>query len=242
MVTPGQWDDEDVGEGSQGDVKDAWDAESEDEVVVSPAAAIAKPSTTTKKLSIEAKIAERNKLKAAATEHEEDRDETPDQRKARLARQVVDADFQNMKDLFDGVNVHPREKGSASASPTVDLATTSLTSLKTKAELDTACTLLGSTLVNLCSSHHYYALVDHVLRAAVAPLNVEETRKLSSVLTMLVNDKTRAQKEAAGGGKKKKATTKAKAMLAGTGTAKSNGLDMTNYDEVAAYDDFDGFM
>jgi translation initiation factor 3 subunit J len=64
----------------------------------------------------------------------------------------------------------------------------------------------------------------------VVSLSLEDTRKISSTLTAMINEKQKAQKS---GGKKKKGKISLQATPRGD-------LDMTNYEKT--YDDFDDFM
>jgi translation initiation factor 3 subunit J len=64
-------------------------------------------------------------------------------------------------------------------------------------------------------------------------LSLDDTRKISSSLTAMVNEKQKAMKESQGKGKKKASAKKSVAV--------SRGLDMTNYDDEP-YDEFADFM
>ncbi len=69
----------------------------------------------------------------------------------------------------------------------------------------------------------------------VSSLNADETRKLSSSLTAILNDKQKQLKESQGKGKKKTSTKKG--VVVGRGALAEMG-DL----EASNFDDFDDFM
>jgi translation initiation factor 3 subunit J len=83
--------------------------------------------------------------------------------------------------------------------------------------------------------------VDSLVRNSVASFTLEETRKLSSSMNAIINEKTKALKDLNTKGSKKKKGKSTGAGGASIVMGKGLGLadDTTNYDN---YDDFDGFM
>jgi hypothetical protein len=101
---------------------------------------------------------------------------------------------------------------------------------------------LSAALADLIVSKHggkplYAAFVEHHVKALCAPLRDLETRKASSALATLANEKQRVAKDAQGGKKKTKAAAKP-----ALGAAKQNAkVDTSSYHE-ALDDDFDDFV
>ena len=82
----------------------------------------------------------------------------------------------------------------------------------------------------------YASFVEHHVKAVCGPLRDLETRKASSALATLANEKQKAAKDAAGG-KKKKGAAKPALGLSGAKNV-GRGADTRMYDE--AMDDNDG--
>jgi hypothetical protein len=99
---------------------------------------------------------------------------------------------------------------------------------------------LSAALADLVISKHgnkplYAAFVEHHVKALCAPLRDLETRKASSALATMANEKQRAAKDAQGGKKKTKAA--AKPALA----KQTTKVDTSAYHE-ALDDEFDDFV
>lgn len=90
--------------------------------------------------------------------------------------------------------------------------------------------MLSKKFATFESHPSYSYFVESLVRDMVVSLSLEDTRKLSSTLTAMINEKQKAQKTT---GKKKKVKVSLQAAPRGD-------LDMTNYEKT--YDEFDDFM
>ncbi|KAJ3052391.1 Eukaryotic translation initiation factor 3 subunit J [Rhizophlyctis rosea] len=205
-------------------------AEEEKNPATSPTAATPAPK---KKKGLAAAIAarkeeeEKKRAELAAKKknveaEEEDDYETPEEKKARLRKQVMEADFENTKALF----------GVSTPAPTAASKIES-SNPSTKPEFDEYIKVVMEKFSSFEKSPQYSYFVENLLRDLLVPLNVDDTRRISSSITAMVNEKQKAAKDA---GKKKKGAVGKKSNLQ-TGP---KGLDTTNYDDT--YDDFDDFM
>ncbi|KAJ3291009.1 Eukaryotic translation initiation factor 3 subunit J [Borealophlyctis nickersoniae] len=229
IIKKGDWDDEDA---EDEDVKAAWDDDDEEEEKPAPKTSstpTTPPTPAKKKQNIKKTIAakkeeeERKKRELAAKRAEDEfADETPEERKLRLQKQVMEADFEHTKDLFGGIS-----SASANEAP----ASSKMESMNpdTKADFDEYVKVVMEKFSTFEKSSSYSYFVETLLRDLLVPLNVDDTRRISSSLTAMLNEKQKASKDA----KKKKG---------GKGALKTGpkGVDTTNYDDV--YDEFEDFM
>ncbi|KAI8819865.1 eukaryotic translation initiation factor 3 subunit J [Fimicolochytrium jonesii] len=235
VAAKGAWDDEDA---SDDDVKDAWDASDEEgEKTAEQKSSSTSAAAPKKKKTLAQKIAERKeeeerkraefaqKQAKSTADDDEYPDETPEERKARLQQAVVEADLQNAKDLFGAV---PAGQPAASNSKLETMNPT------TKLDFDEYLKEVNEKFSTFESKAQYSYFVESLVRSLLVPLNLEDTRRISSSVTAMINEKQKAQKTVGG---KKKARKKA-ALKSGPGA--EGGIDTTNYDDV--YDDYEDFM
>ncbi|KAJ3200730.1 Eukaryotic translation initiation factor 3 subunit J [Entophlyctis luteolus] len=236
------WDDEDADSSNAANIQDDWDAEDDDTPSSTGAVSAAKPkaaaSTATaapkKKKGLQAAIAarkaeeERKLLEALERKKSEEAAETPEERKRREDQSIREADLQNARDLFAGASDDSDLKPSKGV----------LETMKPKSKEEFA--EYGKKLVDHISKHEkssgFSMFVENLTRDLCVSLSVDEVKRIASALTVLANEKQKAQKPV-GGAAKKKAVGKGV-----VGVAKANsGVDMTNYAEVD-YNDYDDFM
>ncbi|TPX71054.1 hypothetical protein SpCBS45565_g01299 [Spizellomyces sp. 'palustris'] len=228
VLNKGAWDDEDA---DDDEVKASWEDSDEDEpkkeeskpVVAAP---VKKKKTIAQKLAERKAEEERKKAelatKRAENNAEQDNEETPEERKARLQRAVLDSDLENAKDLFGGISA-PTEETSTSKIETMNP--------NSQAEFDDYEKACMEKFSAFDKKTHYSYFVESLIRDLLVPLNVDDTRRISSSITAMINEKQKAQKEIGKKKKGKKATLK---------TTPSGDMDTTNYDDV--YDEFEDFM
>ncbi|KAI8930228.1 translation initiation factor eIF3 subunit-domain-containing protein [Entophlyctis helioformis] len=234
-ATPASWDDEDA---EDGDVKDSWDASDDDEekkpapkspasttssVVVPPK----KKKTLAQKLAEKKEEEERRKQelaeRAAKAKEEADQDagESAADRKARLARSVMESDLENAKALLGDLaavgGIPPAQGAIESLHP------------KSRGDFDDFVKVVMKKFSTFESMPQYSYFVEALMRDMVVSLNVDDTRRISSSLTAMINEKQRVLKEQQAKGKKKAA---AKVALK---AAPSGDRDTTNYDGRLPY-------
>ncbi|KAI8593929.1 eukaryotic translation initiation factor 3 subunit J [Geranomyces variabilis] len=209
VVTTGAWDDEDV---EEEEVKSSW--EDSDDAAEKPAAPAKPVAPPKKKQTLAQKLKqkeeeERLAAEKAAEEAENDKyaDETPEERKERLAQAVIDSDMQNARNLF-GVS-----GGGSSKLETLNPTT--------RPEFDEYVSECLSTFSKFESKTQYPYFVEALVRGLLVAVNVDETRRISSSISAIINEKQKAAKAAVSGKKKPK-----KAMLGKV----SGGIDTANYD------------
>ncbi|ODQ81451.1 hypothetical protein BABINDRAFT_24805, partial [Babjeviella inositovora NRRL Y-12698] len=181
-------------------------------------------------------------------------------RKEMLKAAELEADLNNATDLFDGLGVaeHPRARAArlaAANSPAQPAQLTADTPLEvhplfkptTKQEFEKLRKVLSAALTELSEEsllNYTSSLAIDLIRDLCQPLSVESIRKVTSTLTVISNDKTRAERQArlskaggtatGGAGKKKVKTVKPNVGQ----FAKGDDFDTTNYDEDFGDDDF----
>lgn len=223
-------------EESDGPVSD-WEASSEEEEEVKPAAPVAPPK---KKGSLKAKLAEISAAKAAKQDEDDDDDEDYDEdavldprAKAKLDQErELKADLNNAVDLL----------GAAALGGTSSKELDSLISAQPRTK-DDFIEFSNKIIAYIVKKHQdkplYAAFLEHHVRQLAIPLKDIEVRKVASGLTALANEKQKEQREKASG-KKKKAPSKPVLGASKVG----NKFDTSTYDE--ALDDFgdrpDDFM
>ncbi|KAJ3306568.1 Eukaryotic translation initiation factor 3 subunit J [Kappamyces sp. JEL0829] len=226
-VAASKWADEDV---SDGEVKDSWDADSDEEKKPAVPAKKASPPPK-KKTQLQQKLAERKAAEQAAqAQKEAEKNETAIERKVRLANSVMESDLENARALVGDLEISrpkPEVEGELHLGNMVPGSRT---------ELLEYADLFKKKLDTFNSHASYSVFAEQVVRDLVAPLTVDETRKISSSLTAILNEKQKALKEAQGKGKKKSTNTK-KGVVVARGAINEMG-DLGN----DAYDEFDDFM
>jgi hypothetical protein len=111
-----------------------------------------------KKLTIDEKLAARQTKTHSPVSTFEPENETAAERKKRLAKQEVDSDIQNMKDLFDGINIHPRSNtvdSSGTSTVQENMEGMSGMSLKSKEDLDS----LSAQLSTIMTQFQVYPII-----------------------------------------------------------------------------------
>lgn len=203
-----KWDDED-----SDDAPEEWDVSSDEEEEIAPA-----PKPVPKPVP-KPKAQKKLKEKIQEKESNEKNLETEIERKLRLQTSVIESDLEAAKTLFGDAIVAAAQSNISLGDP------------KSREDFNQyAISLMGLHLKQHVASPHYSTLVEQLMREMIANLSVDETRKLSSTLTAILNEKQKAAKGGKGG---KKKNTKATAVV-------GRGIDTTNYDD--AYDEFDDFM
>jgi len=224
-----KWEGEDEDE----DVKDNWDDEEEEEKKVEEKKAETKVSEK-KKLSEKIKEKE-NRLRKKQQEQEmlqNQADLTPEElmaEKLRVMKLQEESDMELAKDAF-GVSTTTTTSTSNSVSG-IDAMCPS--SREDFTELEK---LLKEKLTQFEKSVHYSSFLDSLFRELCISLEVEDMKKISNSLTVLLSEKQKQEKQ--NKGKKKK-----KGVVAGGGGFKAKMKDDLDYggfdgDYAQDYDDF----
>ncbi|KAJ6513013.1 eukaryotic translation initiation factor 3 subunit J [Mycena sanguinolenta] len=226
-----KWEGED--EEDDGPASD-WEASSEDEEKAAPSAPVEAPK---KKGTLKAKLAQKEKERAARIEAGEDDEYDSDsvldpREKARRDKErELNADLNNAADLL----------GSAALGGTSSSELDSLISFQPRTKDDFI--NFSNQIIEVIVKRHqskplYPTFIEHLARELAMPLKDVEVRKVASALTTLANEKQKEQRDKVSGKKKPKAASKP-----AIGAAKaSSKVDTSLYDE--ALDDFgnDDFM
>ncbi|KAJ3080258.1 Eukaryotic translation initiation factor 3 subunit J, partial [Quaeritorhiza haematococci] len=216
VVTKGKWDDEDA---EEDDVKDSWEDALDDDEKKEEEKTKATSPQPKKKKTLAQKIAEREEAERKRKEEiarkkaeyaEEDLDETPEERKLRLQRQVVESDFENAKALFGDLAIKGDDKFAVLLStPT------------TKQDFDQFGEALGEKLSQVEKNKNYAPFIESLIRNVCASLSLEDIRKISATVKAIADEKQKAatssKKKKGGGATGKKATLR------------SHDVDTTNY-------------
>lgn len=219
-------------------VLDSWEAGDSDEEKPAAPKAPAK-----KKMSIQQKIAEREKKEreererhAVANKAAED----SDAKKQREQKAQVDSDLNNAAALFGEVNLHPKARagaavsapeGSAAAGPT-KLSDLAIFKPTNKQEFDNLRKTLAPLLNELSekSNLQYGNFVVELTRDLAKSLTRDQIAKVNSTLNAVASEKQR--EERANRGKKKKPVAKAASLKV------DENKDTTNYDDFDEDVDF----
>lgn len=175
------WDDEDAAAEDE-DVKESWEEEENVKPVTAPATQ--KPKVEKRKVA-ETKQKESTPEEDAAKELEE---------KLRQQRLVEEADYQSTTEVF--------------GKRTGDHALDNFIPKSERDFLEYA-ELLAHELVPFEKSFHYLNFLKAVTRHAMTSLTAADAKEIASILSVLANEKLKAEKEAAG---KKKTGTKKKQL------------------------------
>ncbi|KAI8897343.1 eukaryotic translation initiation factor 3 subunit J [Globomyces pollinis-pini] len=95
------------------------------------------------------------------------------------------------------------------------------TNPKSRAELEDYAKLLSKKIATFENQLSYPNFVEILVRDLVASLSVDDTRKISSSLSAMINEKQKLLKDSKGKKKAKKAVANVAAR----------GIDLTNYDD-----------
>eukprot|EP01099_Mayorella_cantabrigiensis_P000904 TRINITY_DN1386_c0_g1_i1.p1 TRINITY_DN1386_c0_g1~~TRINITY_DN1386_c0_g1_i1.p1 ORF type:complete len:220 (+),score=70.35 TRINITY_DN1386_c0_g1_i1:133-792(+) len=172
-VPAGQWDDEDAD-----NVKESWD-DSDDEKKDKPA--------ETKKSQPKPKPAPKIKGRVLGVSEVEDEKKVPvlsaeEKRKRQIL--VEDADYSNTKDLFAGISsdTTPEEAFNLDSLPT------------TEAEFSQYADFIAEKFNRHSTSMHYVHFLKSLLTGATKNMKVEDIKELSRILTVIANEKIKAEK------------------------------------------------
>lgn len=218
-------DEEDIG------VAESWDMESEDENKKS------EPTRKRVPAAVRAEERERSQQerreKAALSKAEE----TEAQKKERMRKAEVDSDLNNAASLFGEVDIHPRAKATTQNSESSVAQPQKLSDLAifkptSKQDFENLRKTLVPILTDLAEEHAlvFPNFAIDFARDLCKPLSSDQTRKVTSTLNALTNEKQR--EERLGRTKKKKPIVKAASAKI------DESKDTTNYDD---FDD-DDFM
>ncbi|ESQ47334.1 hypothetical protein EUTSA_v10027912mg [Eutrema salsugineum] len=203
------WDDEDVDEN---DIKDSW--EEDDEPAPPP---VVKPAPEKAPKKAAAKVVEKKgKTVEAPKESSKEEPLDPISEKLRMQRLVEESDYQATAELF----------GAKTEEKSVDMFIP-----KSESDFLEYAELISHRLIPYEKSFHYIGLLKAVMRLSLANMKAADVKDVASSITAIMNEKLKAEKEAAG---KKK-----------TGKKKQLHVDKPDDDLVAGpYDamDDDDFM
>lgn len=194
-----QWDDEDLPE--EEDVKESWEDEEKPKPVKPPAPKKEKPG---KKVEAE--------TKKVLTPEEEATNLVEE--KLRQQRLVEESDYQSTTELFG------KKSGDLSLDNFIP---------KSEDDFIEYGDLLAQKLRPYEKSYHYLTLLKTLMRHAMTSLKAADAKDVASSVSVIANEKLKAEKEAAG---KKKGGPKKKQLL----------VDKPDEDAViGAYDDVDDY-
>jgi len=150
------------------------------------------------------------------------------EKKIQLQKIVEEADMELTKDLF-------MDTDNASGTKTCTLATKSMESMNPSnvSELEEFKRFLLEKIRPIRNRPEYSLFLEGLIRELAFDLQVEQIKELSKVLSVVTNEKLRADKEAK---TKKKSSTASKRI----NLKPVNDLDYTDYQDMA--EDFEDFM
>lgn len=199
-----QWDDEDVEEEPKEEekAKPGKTVGSDTETLQAPKPKVEKKKKETKKASGDEVLSD------------------PLAEKLRQQRLVEEADYQHTTELFGG-------KAGGSADRTLD-------DFIPKSENDFLeyAELLSQKIRPFEKSFHYMTLLRALMRHSVASLNAASAKEVASSLTVIANEKLKAERDATAG--KKKTGAKKKQLI--VDKPDDDGLGGVSYDAVDDYD------
>ncbi|KAI5064887.1 hypothetical protein GOP47_0019582 [Adiantum capillus-veneris] len=204
-----QWDDEDAAE--EEDVKESWEDEEKEE---KPKPKPVKPSGPQKsKAEKKGEVAEVTNIPQKPLTPEEEAASILEE-KLRQQRLVEESDYQSTTELF----------GKRNGDRTLDTFIP-----KAESDFDDYAELLAQKLRPYEKSFHYLTLLKALMRHAMTSLKAADAKEVASSVSIIANEKLKAEKEATG---KKKTGPKKKQLL----------VDKPDEDTVlAAYDDVDDY-
>ncbi|TPX36971.1 hypothetical protein SmJEL517_g01028 [Synchytrium microbalum] len=224
IAKPSQWEGEDVE-----DEDESWDDDEEEKPKSPSSTTTSAPAPAKKKQTLAQKIAARKeeedkKRQAAAdsaknTAEIQDDYETPEEKKARQQKQILDSDLENAKDLF----------GSTS-SVVVEAPPSKLETMdpKSKEEFEEYRTELTKLISKFEKRAQYSSFVEFLARDLCVSMDPTEIKRIATTLTALASERQKAMKPVAPG--KKKAAPR----LAASKASRNDDLDLTAYDDSKA--------
>ncbi|KAG0591137.1 hypothetical protein M758_1G149800 [Ceratodon purpureus] len=138
--------------------------------------------------------------------------------KLRQQRLVEEADYQHTSELFGG-----KQRGGRSLEGFIP---------KSEDDFLEYAELLAQKLRPFEKSFHYKTLLKALMRHSVASLNASDAKEVSSSMTVIANEKLKAEKDATAG--KKKTGAKKKQLI--VDKPDDDGLGGVSYDAVDDYD------
>jgi len=138
--------------------------------------------------------------------------------KLRQQRLVEEADYQHTSELFGG-----KQRGARSLEGFIP---------KSEDDFLEYAELLAQKLRPFEKSFHYKTLLKALMRHSVASLNASDAKEVSSSMTVIANEKLKAEKDATAG--KKKTGAKKKQLI--VDKPDDDGLGGVSYDAVDDYD------
>eukprot|EP01133_Synstelium_polycarpum_P000173 gene173-206_t len=203
---PGRWDDEKTT--IEEEVADDWDADEEEKVEEPTVVQKPAPKPLSKAQALKKALELRKKEEEMMSN--DPMDPYLEKKKRQDAQEA--ADLEHSKNLFSGFVISEKKDPALDAEP------------KTEKEFETYALSLSAHLTRFEKSFHYPGLLKNLLKTATSNMGSAELNDVIKSLTVIVNEKIKAEK--ASGGKKK--TTKASVK-------KSIVLD----NEMQNFDDFD---
>lgn len=162
--------------------------------------------------------AEKKKEKVKKVVVEDEPLADPVAEKLRQQRLVEEADYQHTSELFGG-----KQRGSRSLEGFIP---------KSEDDFLEYAELLAQKLRPFEKSFHYKTLLKALMRHSVASLNASDAKEVSSSMTVIANEKLKAEKDATAG--KKKTGAKKKQLI--VDKPDDDGLGGVSYDAVDDYD------
>lgn len=203
-----QWDDEDAAE--EDDVKESWEDEEKPNPIPVKPPAPQKLKKAEKK--VEAVESKKEEPKQPLTPEEEAANKLEE--KLRQQRLVEESDYQATTELFG------KRNGDRSLDSFIP---------KSESDFNDYAELLAQKLRPYEKSFHYLTMLKALMRHAMVSLKAADAKEVASSVSVIANEKLKAEKEATG---KKKTGTKKKQLL----------VDKPDEDTViAAYDDVDDY-
>ncbi|KAJ1507988.1 hypothetical protein HMI54_003634 [Coelomomyces lativittatus] len=183
-------------------IKDSWDVLSDEENSTEPVPPPIEPKSNTPS----PKLAPKKLTVENVTQNDaSDRSETLTQKKLRLQRVVIQSDEKNINDLFGNLSLEqttslPENNVSL---PPIDSFPSDMK--VTKEFLEDFSAKLMNQFLHFENHSYYVFFLETLVKNLFSRLQVEDIRKMSSVLNILANEMQRKERDSS---KKKKAPTK----------------------------------
>ncbi|XP_017539154.1 eukaryotic translation initiation factor 3 subunit J-B [Pygocentrus nattereri] len=235
--TPGlqdKWE----GEDEEDDVKDNWDDDEEEEEP---------KEQKMEEKKIEEKAPEKKKLNAKLKEKENEKQRKQEELKNRLEESRDDVQLTPEEQAAEKLRLQKLQEESdmALACEAFGVETTVTTNSasgieamcpSTKDDFVVFAKLLKDKISQFEKSVHYSSFLESLFRELCISLEVDDLRKISNSLSVLLSEKQKQEKEKAKSQKKKKKT------LGGGGLKATLKDDFNDYGEFGGYNDYEDFM
>ncbi|XP_012689867.1 eukaryotic translation initiation factor 3 subunit J-B [Clupea harengus] len=229
-----KWEGEDEDE----DVKDNWDDEEEEGKQKAqenkPEAKVSKKEKLSEKIKEKEKLhKQQEELRKRLKESEESRELTPEEQAAERLKALKlqeEADLELAREAFGVTSEAPQNSDSG-----IDAINPS-----SREDFLTFEKMLKEKITQYEKSVHYSTFLESLFRELCISLEMEDMKKVSNSLTVLLNEKQKQEKQLAKGKKKKKTNLN----LAGGGVKAKSRNDFDDYGEAGGggYDDYEEFM